>query len=634
MSNKIFIFFSGMKNFIKDHHIWSIIIAVVIIGGGYYAYGKFFPTASTIQYTYGRVIRGDLIVSVTGSGQVSTLSKISIKPTTTGQTQTLGQIISVKVKNGDTVKAGQVVAILDGKNALQTLNQAEASVTSAQASYDKLVSGLTDSQLLSLNNAITTAQTSLDNAKQNILIKLKGAYTTASNSVYLNTDSFFTNPMGNNQLAVADVNFVNQQLQNNVEQGRYTIGPMLNNWREKIINQKISDDLVSSINSALSDLNVMRNYFDDMTMLFAVYSIAPGSSGQSSIDSNKSTSASARSSIDSLISDLTSTLQSYNNSIISLQQAKDNLSVQQKPPLAADLAVSKANLDNAKANLANAETAYASRIITAPFDGQIGGLTADVGQQVSSSDSLGTLITSEKVINVTLNEVDAAKVSAGNSVIITFDSLPNVSITGHVGYIDPLGTVTQGVVSYSVQIKMDEQNNLIKTAMTASVSIVTTQQPNTLIIPISAVTTIGGKKYVLVADTSSTIIKDFDLSSSTRNFASTSRGNFASTTFASTTKASSSRQFGNYSASNTNSTQGISVQYTITEIEITTGISNNTMMEVLSGLSEGQLIVTKKTTIKNGTTVTKTTAASATTNTRGGFGDFGGGAVGATMIRD
>ncbi len=628
-----------MKNFTKKiiiftklHKFWSAIISIAIIFVLYFLYTIIFPASTTVQYTFSRVKKGDLVISVAGSGQVSTLSKVSIKPNTTGQTQTLGQIISVKVQNGDSVKAGQIVAILDGKNALQTLNQAKASVTSAQASYDKLVNGLTDFQLLSLNNALTSAQISLDNTKQNILIKLKNAYTLAANSVYLNTDQFIIDSSSNNpNIFVEGVNFTDQQLQNNVNQGRYNIGSILDNWKKIIDSQSTSDNLVLNLNTAISNLNVIRSYFDDMTMLFGVNSVGLDLASQSAIDSDKNLSASARSAMDSSISDLTSVLQSYNSAIFSLQQAKDNLAIQQKPPLADDLAVSQANLDNAKANLSNAQTAYDSRIITAPFDGQIGGLTASIGQQVSSSDSLATLITAEKVVNVTLNEVDAAKVSAGNPVNITFDSLPNVSLTGSVSYIDPLGTVTQGVVSYSVQIKMDSQNDQIKTGMTATVSIVTTTHANTLIIPNSAITTTGGKKYVLVADTSSSTMPNFsgnfNNGSSTDAFSTSSRRYFASSTFASSVGTSTGRQFRN-SASSSRSSQGITMQFPVTQVEITTGLSNNTTTEVLSGLNEGQLVVTKKTTVSG--TTTKTTASTATTNTRGGFGGgFGGGAAGA-----
>ena len=615
------VFFTKIFNFVKVHKIWSIIIIVAIIAIGYFVYPKIFASGTTVQYTFGMVKKGDLVVSVSGSGQVATLSKVSIKPNTIGQTQTLGQIISVKVKNGDTVKAGQVVAILDGKNALQTLNQAKASLLSSQANYDKVVSGLTESELISLNDSINSAQTSLDNSKQNILLSLKSAYTTVSNLFYLNTDLYFTDPTIIPTLTISGVNFISQQLQNNVNQGRYNINPLLSTWRDTVKTQSVlvatdtGDDYIKgSINSVLSDLNTVRTYFDDMATLFALYSVASDSTGATSLATAKSAASSARGSVDTLISSLTSSLQSYNNLITSLEQAKEDLRLQQKPPEAATLATAQSSLDNAKATLANAETAYSARIITAPFDGQIGGLSADVGQQVSSSDSLGTLITAEKVINVTLNEVDAAKVLAGNSVTITFDSLPGVSLTGSINYIDPLGTVTQGVVSYAVQIKINKQNDQVKTGMTASVAIVTTEHLNTLIIPTSSITTSGGKKYVLVADMSSSTFSGANINSigsTTRNFSSSTRRNFASSTLVTSTGANSSMS------------QGITMQYPVTQVGITVGISNNTTTEVLSGLTEGQLVVTKKSTV-SGTTV-KSTASSATTNTRGGVG---GGAVG------
>jgi multidrug efflux pump subunit AcrA (membrane-fusion protein) len=631
-SSKIF---QSTKSFIKVHKIWSIVIAVAIIAAGYFGFSKISSSGSTIQYTFQRVTRGNLVISVAGSGQVSTLSQVDIKPNTTGQTQTLGQITSVEVKNGDYVKAGQVVAILDGKNALQALNQAQSSVMSSQASYDKLTGGLTDAQLFSLNNSLTSAQTTLSNAKQNILIQLQSAYTSVTNDVYLNTDSFFTNPTtANPTINIDGVNFTNQQYQNNVNQGRYNIQAILSAWdntiqeQENMIAASTTDDyIIGSINQTISDLNTVRNYFDDMTTLFSLYSVSSDSSGQSSINSDKGTASSARGNIDSLISSLTSTLQSYNNNITQLQQDQENFSIQQEPPSADDVAVAKASLDNAEANLTTAQQAYDSRIITAPFDGQIGGLNASVGQEVSSSDSLGTLITSQKVINVTLNEIDAAKVSAGDAVAITFDALPNVSMTGKVSYIDPLGTVSQGVVSYAVQISMDTQNSQIETGMTAEVTITTTEHDNTLIIPTSAIQTSGGKKYVLIANIP--MINGTSSASTTRSFATSSYN------FASTTRASSSRQFGSSSASRTLSSASITTQYPVVKVQITTGISNDTTTEVLTGITAGQLVVTKTTTVKSSTTATKSAATSATTRVSGGAGGFTGGGGfggGAAMI--
>jgi HlyD family secretion protein len=604
-----------VRGWVVAHKIISVVIAVVIMSGGYYTYTKIHAASAATQYVLGRVTRGDLVVSVSGTGQVATLSAVDIKPKTTGQSQTLGQIISVNVKNGDTVKAGQVVAVLDGKAALQSYNQAKASVASAQANYNKLVNGATATDLQSLNSSVQNAQTTLSNTKQSILTKLQTDYTSAANAVYLNTDPFFNNPLSVSKLQVSDVLFTNQQLQASVEGNRPMIGTILENWKQEVNSATLTSDLPTLVNNGINNLRKIRTYFDDMTSLFGSYAISSTASGQSSINSNKSTASSARSSIDTAINDLITVLQTYQNAQTSLQQAQASLSLKQAPPSKDDVTVAKAQLDNANANLATAYETYASRIITAPFAGQIGGLTAQVGQQVSSSDSLGKIITSQKVVNISLNEVDAAKIKANDSVALTFDALPNVTIKGHVNYVDPLGTVTQGVVSYAVQIAMDEQNDQIKTGMTASAAITTESHPNVVMVPTSAITKVGNRSVVLVpnqtvggAQATSTFGAP---STSTRT-----RGGQASSTI--------NRTFQNQTAQQAN--------LTVHPVTVTTGISNDTETEILSGLNPGDQIVVR--TVSGTKTTTTTTGAGGLFGGAGANRTFvGGGAVRATTGR-
>lgn len=381
-----------IKAYATGHKPLTIITIMVLLSLSYFTYGKIFGSTTSGQYVVSRVRPGDITVSVAGTGQVQTQSEVDIEPQTVGQTQTLGQIIEVDVQNGDMVKAGQVIAILDGKNALQTLNQAKASVESAQANYNTLIDGPTASDLSSLNDSIANASTSLNNLEQNIIIKLRTDYESAENSVYLNTDGFFTSPTDtvDPNFSTPGVTFTNQQLLNNVNSERVSVGKILSDWKTEVNNiDSTNYDVVSSINYSLNQLNQLRSYFDDMTQLFSIYASANGSTAQSSINSGKSTASSARSSVDSMISDLTSTLQSYDGSVTSLQQDEQQLAYKIAPPTQDDITVSKSQLDNATANYNNALQNYQSRIITAPFDGQIGGLTAQVGQQVSSSQSLG-----------------------------------------------------------------------------------------------------------------------------------------------------------------------------------------------------------------------------------------------------
>ncbi len=645
-----------IKPFTSTHKPLTIVSIIIFLSILYALFGRG-GTATATSYVFGRVQQGDLAVSVSGSGQVADLGEVSIQPQTVGQTQTLGQIVSVNVKNGDFVKAGEVIATLDGQNALQTLNQAQASVESAQASYDKLVDGPTALDLQSINNGIQSDKTNIANDQQNTLIDVQNAYSSIANSVYINTDPFFQNVTSvNPSLVVNGVSFTNQQLQNSIQSGRVIVGSSLNSWNNEINNAASSTasstDVVTLLNDSISYLNQIRTYFDNMTSLFSSYSIAEGSTNQSTLNSDKSTASGALSSANSSISSLTSTLQSYNSAVTNLANDEQSLALQTAPPNPDDVTVAKAALDNANASLANAEQNYASRIITAPFDGQIGGLTAQIGQQISSSDSLGTLITSQRVVNIALNEVDAAKVAANDSVQVTFDALPNVTINGHVNYVDPLGTVTQGVVNYSVQVVLDEQNTAVQTGMTATANIDTVDHPNALMVPNSAIMTSGNQKYVLVAEVSSSTMANF-----AGSFGSSTRRNFASSTFSggygsgfsssSSNFSSSTLAYSSTTASTTRqrtASAGQTVQFpagvvpTIVKVPVTVGIANATETEILSGLSAGQIIVTR-TVVGAAASTAKSAAAAATTRTVGaGAGGairaagFGGGAVGGATF--
>ncbi len=488
-----------IRQYVLAHKFISTIGAIVIIFGSTFIYKKIHPTVVASQYVLGKVSRGDLVQSVSGTGQVATLSAVDIKAQTVGQAQTLGQITSVNVQNGDFVKTGQIIAVLDGKNALQSLNQAKASVAIAQANYNKLVNGPTAIDLESINNSIESSQNTLENTKQDILIKLRSAYVSASTAVYINTDSFFVGPNSLiPALSITNVNLLNQDLQSKVEMGRANVGTILQSFKDGIAGESSSSDLVSDLNKYISDLNQFSTYFSNMTDLFSNYTFAGNSTAQSLINTDKSAANSAQSSVNSAISDLTSALQSYKSEILSLQQSENNLGLKTATPSGDDLTVSKSSLDNAEANYQNALSNYESRIIRAPFDGQIGGLNAQIGQQVASNDSLGKIITQDRVVNILLNEVDATKVGANNPVILTFDALPGISVNGHIKYVDPLGVVTQGVVNYSVRVSIDDKNDSIKTGMTASAEITTITHQNVLMVPNSAIITKNGRKFVSV----------------------------------------------------------------------------------------------------------------------------------------
>lgn len=138
--------------------------------------------------------------------------------------------------------------------------------------------------------------------------------------------------------------------------------------------------------------------------------------------------------------------------------------------------------------------------IKAPFDGIVTGLSVEAGDSLSRETILASVITREMKVDVSLNEVDAAKVKEGNKATLAFDAKPDLRVSGTVVKLDTIGTVEQGVVSYGAEIRLDEQNDMLKPGMSVSAEIVVTEKTGVLLIPNAALAFENGKAYANVID--------------------------------------------------------------------------------------------------------------------------------------
>jgi len=147
-------------------------------------------------------------------------------------------------------------------------------------------------------------------------------------------------------------------------------------------------------------------------------------------------------------------------------------------------------------DLMEAQQNYADYFIRVPFDGIVAEVDLAKGDSVSSGTTIATLITDQKIAEVTLNEIDAAQIEVGQKASLTFDAVSDLSITGEVVEVDTLGIVTSGVVSYDVKIAFDVQDERVKPGMSASVNIITESKSDVLLVPINTVKTMGTGSYV------------------------------------------------------------------------------------------------------------------------------------------
>lgn len=241
--------------------------------------------------------------------------------------------------------------------------------------------------------------------------------------------------------------------------------------------------------------------------------------------------------------------------------------------------VDAAKFSHADSNIAAAkivqQAAYldyqdVSGTILSPADGIINNLTLTAGSMLAASTSqsttTGSSFASSQIIGfirsannqyqakVSLTEVDAPKVQAGQKVNIAMDAHSDKTFTGKVLAVDVSGTSTSGVSSYPAIILMDPTEVPIYPNMSVSATIITSVETDVVLVPSSAISTSNGVSTV-------TLSKDN--------------------------------------------------KETITTVE--TGNSNDTQTVVKSGISEGDTIVTgSSTSAKNSNTT------SAFSNTRQG----------------
>jgi len=205
-----------------------------------------------------------------------------------------------------------------------------------------------------------------------------------------------------------------------------------------------------------------------------------------------------------------------------------------------------------------------SPIITAPISGTMTNLTYSEGMTLSASADASqriAVVESEGTPMATFNisEIDVSKVRSGQKATIKLDSLPDKTFTGKVVTVDKIGTITSGVTNYPATITFDSGASEILPNMSATANIILEVKDNALLVP------------------SSTVQKQND-----QNVVQVMKGKQPQT------------------------------------VNVEVGLSSDTQTEIISGLSEGDEVITSST--------------SSTTDNQSGRSVFSGGGAGRMFM--
>ena len=159
--------------FTKKKIIWAAVILLVVGLIGYrIKAGK--NNAGNIQTA--AVTKQNLQQTVLSTGQVVSSTDLNLG------FQANGVVTQVYVTEGDKVKSGQTLAILNQASAAAALTTAEGSLAQAQANYEKVVQGSTNTQIAVTQQAVYTAQVALNNATTTLATTQAQQATTVKNA--------------------------------------------------------------------------------------------------------------------------------------------------------------------------------------------------------------------------------------------------------------------------------------------------------------------------------------------------------------------------------------------------------------------------------------------------------------------
>lgn len=280
----------------------------------------------------------------------------------------------------------------------------------------------------------------------------------------------------------------------------------------------------------------------------------------------------------------------------------------------------KANVKSAQAQVASAQKNLSYADIYSPINGVVLNRNISVGQTVAASFSTPTLFIIAKDITkmeveANVDEADIGDVKKGNRASFTVDAFINDSFGGTVEDVRLHPSVSANVVTYTTIINAPNNDMKLKPGMTANIIIYTKEVHGAMLIPAKALT--------FTPDSS--LLKEYEIvgkvSKKKMRKGNAAGGNPEANQVSHTAKSRSDSSGITKQRANIWVLEGKK----IIQKRITIGLNDNTHVEVLSGLTTSDMVITSVTGGPNGTTSAAAPGASPFLPQRRGGGGGGGG---------
>ena len=166
------------------------------------------------------------------------------------------------------------------------------------------------------------------------------------------------------------------------------------------------------------------------------------------------------------------------------------------PLTGAEMASARSRLNSSSVSYQKAQNNLNDATLTSPIDGQVVELNYKAGDIiVDNDDPVAVILNSETLfVEVNAEEADVSKLEVGQKAIAGFDALNDLELVGEISFISLTSkTSNNGIVTYEVRVLINNPGEQqIREGMTASMDFVAQEVRDVLVVPVSAIRNVEG----------------------------------------------------------------------------------------------------------------------------------------------
>jgi HlyD family secretion protein len=465
--------------------------AIALVLGGLIYRDVFVGTKNTSSaLNLSTVGRRTVTSSVTGTGNLVPMEQANVS------FKVSGTLTEIDVRVGDHVSAGQLLARVDSAPENNALASAQANLAMAQANLQSAETPLTAAQVTQLRDNLANSQQQYNDTVAQVNL------TNSQDASQVTADQ---NQLTSDQQALT-FNAAYQAAKQTLTTDQAAL--------QTAVTQFDADGCKSQAypysGPCVADFSAVST---DQGKVNADQLAVNGYTAQVSTDQTKLSQDTSKQQTDK-----TAGQRSVNQASASVTGAQDSLNTQteSKPN---QILSAQAQLASAQAAVQTAQQNLNSTTLDAPMDGIVNSINGVVGESAitgsgttaeapgtqaplptSSASSAFMVIgnTSGMEVVIPFAESDASKLAFNQDTQVTFDAVPNLTISGHVVAVAAAATVQSGVVNYYATVALNQTNAALKQGMTSNATVTVSKVTNAIVVPNLAITRLGGQAYVNV----------------------------------------------------------------------------------------------------------------------------------------